>query len=141
MPSIDIFRREPSEPFVQGMRIFAQGDFGDVMYAVLEGEIELHAGERIFERVGPSGVFGEMALIDTKPRSASATAKTDGKLVRIDQQRFLFLVQNTPFFAIEVMQVLAQRLRRMDANADSGAEDSGAEDSGAIVLPSSAELR
>ncbi len=116
MPSIDIFRREPSEPFVQGMRIFAQGDAGDTMYAVLEGEIELHAGERVFEAVGPGGVFGEMALLEAKPRSASATAKTDGKLVKIDQKRFLFLVQNTPFFAIEVMQLLAERLRRMDAN-------------------------
>ena len=115
MPSIDIFRREASEPFVQGARIFARGDAGDVMYAVLEGEIELHAGDRTFELVGPGGVFGEMALLDTKPRSASATAKTDGKLVRIDQKRFLFLVQNTPFFAIEVMQIFAERLRRMDA--------------------------
>lgn len=114
MPSIDFFRSEPSEPFVQGSRIFAEGDPGDTMYAVLEGEIELRTRERLLEVVGPGGVFGELALIDTKPRSATAISVTDGRLVPIDRQRFLFLVQNTPFFALEVMQVLGERLRRMD---------------------------
>jgi CRP/FNR family cyclic AMP-dependent transcriptional regulator len=116
VPSIDFFRNEPSVPFVHGSRIFDEGDRGDTMYAVLEGEVELRTGDRLLEIVGPGGVFGELALIDTKPRSASAISKTDGRLVELDRQRFLFLVQNTPFFALEVMQVLGERLRRMDEN-------------------------
>jgi CRP-like cAMP-binding protein len=55
-----------------------------------------------------------MALIDDSPRSATVIAKTDVKLVPISRERFMFLVQNTPFFAIEVMQTLVGRLRHMD---------------------------
>ncbi len=63
-------------------------------------------------------MIGEMALIDHLPRSASARATTDAKLVPIDQRRFLFLVQETPFFAIHVMKVMADRLRRMNETVE-----------------------
>jgi CRP/FNR family transcriptional regulator, cyclic AMP receptor protein len=55
-----------------------------------------------------------MALLDHKPRSACATAKTDCRVVQVDQRRFLYLIQNTPFFAIEVMTVMSDRLRHAD---------------------------
>ncbi len=117
MPSIDLFRHEPAQRIVGGCRIFNQGDRGNAMYAVIEGEIELTMGDHVLEVVGPGGVFGELALIDTKPRSATATARIDSRIVSIDEARFLYLIRNTPFFAIEVMQMLAERLRRMDAQA------------------------
>ena len=69
---------------------------------------------RILETVEPGGIFGEMALIDKQERSASARAKSESKVVPIDQRRFLYLVANTPFFAVEVMEVMASRLRKMD---------------------------
>ena len=58
------------------------------------------------------GIMGELALIDSKPRSASAVAKTDCRLVPLDDKQFIFLVQQTPFFAIRVMRIMAERLRR-----------------------------
>ena len=57
-------------------------------------------------------MFGEMALVDSEPRSAEAVARTDCKLVPINKKRFAFLVTETPFFALEVMQVMANRLRK-----------------------------
>ena len=60
------------------------------------------------------GIFGEMALIDDSPRSATAVALTDVTLAPIKENQFLFLVQNTPFFALSVMRVLARRLRRQN---------------------------
>jgi CRP-like cAMP-binding protein len=58
-----------------------------------------------------------MALIDKQPRSATAVAKTDCKLVSVNEERFQRLVKQTPHFAIQVMRVMAQRLRQMDAQA------------------------
>jgi CRP-like cAMP-binding protein len=58
------------------------------------------------------GLLGELSLLDNKPHSSTCVAKTDVKLAPIDQQRFLFMIQETPFFAIEVMRVMADRLRR-----------------------------
>ncbi|MBL8119039.1 MAG: cyclic nucleotide-binding domain-containing protein [Anaerolineae bacterium] len=98
--------------FPAGQIIFTEDETGDVMYVVVEGEVEIsHRGQTI-ETVGPGGLIGEMALIDHKTRSATATARTDVKLVGIDQQRFTFMVEETPFFAIEVMKIMTERLRR-----------------------------
>jgi len=56
-------------------------------------------------------IFGEMALIDDEPRSATAIAATDVELVPVSEKQFLFLVSQTPYFALKVMRVLATRLR------------------------------
>ena len=98
----------------QGSTIFRQGDPRSYMYVVNEGEVEIRLGDRVLEVVGPGGIFGEMAMVDGEPRTASAIAATDCKLVPIDQRRFQFLVQQTPYFAIEVMRVLVGRIRRAD---------------------------
>jgi CRP/FNR family cyclic AMP-dependent transcriptional regulator len=102
-------------PFTAGQTIFAVGDPGDVMYVVKEGEVEVLVRDRVVETIGPGGILGEMALIDHSPRSASARAKTDCQLVPIDEARFKFMIQQTPFFAIEVMRVMTRRLRHMNA--------------------------
>jgi CRP-like cAMP-binding protein len=83
------------------------------MYVVTEGEVNILLGDQILDVLGPGGIFGEMALIDSSPRSASAIAKTDCKLVPVSRQRFTFLVQQTPYFSLEVMHVMAERLRRI----------------------------
>jgi CRP/FNR family cyclic AMP-dependent transcriptional regulator len=87
------------------------------MYVVKEGEVEVLVRDRVVETIGPRGILGEMALIDRNPRSASALAKTDCQLVPIDEARFTYLVQQTPYFAIEVMRVMARRLRQMNMEA------------------------
>jgi CRP-like cAMP-binding protein len=120
MAEIHIFKSSPDAyDVVPGEVLFAEGDPGDVMYAVVDGEVELtHAG-RVVEEVSPGGILGEMALIDTGARSATATARTAARVVRVDQKQFTFLVHEHPTFALQVMRVMAARLRRANVTADS----------------------
>ena len=104
----------PAKFFPSGQKIFGEGEPGDRMYVVREGVVELSVQGKLVARVEKGGILGEMALIDKKPRSASAKAKTDCELVPVDGKQFLSLVQQRPSFAIEVMKVLADRLRKMD---------------------------
>lgn len=99
------------ETFSPGQIIFRQGEPGTVMYVIKQGKVELQVGDKPFTTVESGGLLGEMALIDNSPRSLTAIAKTECQLVPIDQKRFGFLVQQSPFFAVEVMKVMAERLR------------------------------
>ena len=110
---INLFKNaEDAQTFSAGTTIFSEGDDpGGLMYVVQEGEVDiLLRGDRL-ETLGPGAFLGEIGLVAQKPRSATATAKTDCRLVPIDQQRFNMLVQKAPFFALEVMQTIAERLR------------------------------
>ena len=112
------------QEFPAGSTIFTEGAPGDVMYVVLDGEVEVRVGSSVVEVAGPGEIVGEMALIDAQVRSATTVAKSDCRLALVDAQRFLYMVQETPFFALHVMRVLADRLRRMDAEwkANNGRE-------------------
>lgn len=111
--TVDILRREgEGQLFAAGQAIFTKGETGDVMYVVSEGEVEVLVRGQVIETVGVGGIVGEMALIDASPRSATVVAKTDCTLVPVDSKRFERLVSYNPFFALQVMRVLAQRLRR-----------------------------
>ena len=94
-----------------GEVVFQEGQPGEEMYGVVEGEIELRTTNRVIATLGPDDVFGEMALVDSAPRMASATATTDTVLAVINRQRFLFLVHETPMFALSVMSAMADRFR------------------------------
>ena len=98
-------------PYKAGDTVFKEGEPGDQMYVVLEGEVDIIVHERVVETVGVDNFLGEMALIDERPRSATAVARTDCKLAPINQNRFKFLVQQTPHFALHLMQGMAARLR------------------------------
>lgn len=105
-----------------GQTLFAEGEPRDFLYAVVAGEVEIRIDGEVVEVAGSGSLVGELALIDEGPRSTSVVALTDVVVVPIDRERFLFLVQQTPFFALEVMQILAERLRRMNRRfADRGA--------------------
>lgn len=111
--TINLFRSEKDAvSYAAGQTIFSMGDPGDVMYAVQEGEVEIYFNQHLIDTHGPGGIFGEMALIDAGPRSATAIARSDCKVVPITPQRFEFLVQQTPRFAVNVMKVMAERLRK-----------------------------
>lgn len=99
--------------FAPGDVVFKEGEKGDFMYVVLEGEILIIFGSQIVDELSKGDLFGEMALIDASPRSATATAKSDATVAQVDQADFLFLVQHSPFFSIHVMRILAERMRRM----------------------------
>jgi CRP/FNR family transcriptional regulator, cyclic AMP receptor protein len=94
-----------------GTVIFTEGDSGAEMFGVLEGEVEVRLPNGAVHRFGPDDTFGEMAIIDAAPRSATAVAVSDTRLAVIDRQRFLSLVQETPQFALQVMSSMAERLR------------------------------
>ncbi len=101
-----------------GATLFKEGDPGDSMYFVEEGEVEISIHGKYIETVGEGGILGELALISSEVskhrRSATAVAKTSCKVVAINEKRFTHLVQQTPLFALQIMRVLADRLHRWD---------------------------
>ena len=99
----------------QGEIIFSEGTHGDVMYAVLDGEVEIIVNNNPVEVIKPGNIFGEMALIEESFRSATAIARTECKLALVDQKKFLYMVQQTPYFSLEIMRLLADRLRNMNS--------------------------
>ncbi len=94
-----------------GTVVFEEGSPGSQMYGVIEGEIELRTNAGQVFKVGPNGTFGEMAIIDHSARTATAVAAVDSKLAVIDERTFLFLIHETPTFALQVMRTLTSRLR------------------------------
>src|SRR5262245_46669390 len=103
------------QEFPAGSTIFAVGTPGDVMYVIIDGEVEVWVGNAVVEVLGPGEIVGEMALIDTQARSATTVAKSACRLAPVNEHRFLFMVHEHPLFALHVMRVLATRLRRMNA--------------------------
>jgi CRP-like cAMP-binding protein len=94
-----------------GKSIVQEGQTGLRMYAVLEGRVTVSIGGGVVERLGPGGVFGELALIEQSPRMASATAESDCSLLPINRTAFLLLVKTSPEFAGSLLGSLAERLR------------------------------
>ncbi|WP_162918525.1 Crp/Fnr family transcriptional regulator [Taklimakanibacter deserti] len=98
-----------------GQVLFTKGDAGHEIYVVRSGELQILDGNRVFETVGPGGIVGEMSLVDSGPRSATVRASAATEVVPMDERRFLFMVQQTPHFALRVMRVMSARLRAMNA--------------------------
>lgn len=98
----------------EGGVIFSEGDPGDCLYVILDGEVDVSVRSHHVWRLKAGEVFGEMALIEARPRSARAVAHTACRLLAIDERRFLFLVSQTPYFALGLLRLLAARLRAMD---------------------------
>ena len=109
---LNLFRSKDATSVAAGEYVFRAGEQGESMYVVTEGEVEVKDGATTLETAGPGSIIGELALIDDEPRSATVVAKSDCKLVAVDRRRFQFMVTETPFFALAVMKVLADRLRK-----------------------------
>ncbi len=117
MTTFTIFNNEPDiRTLSAGQVIFQENQPGDFMYAVLEGEVEIVRQNHVLETIPAGGVFGEMALVDQKPRSASAIAKTNCRVAAISDKRFTLVVSHNPHFALQMMRLLAERVRRNLAN-------------------------
>lgn len=97
--------------FKAGDVIFREGDEATELFVIKSGQVRVQIGNRTVTELGAESIFGEMALIDSEPRSATVVAITDTELVPVSEKQFLFLVSQTPYFALKVMRVLAQRLR------------------------------
>lgn len=101
----------PIRNYKAGDVIFREGDAAEEMFVVKAGTVEIRLGNRLLDTLSERSIFGEMALIDRGPRSATAIAVTDATLVPVAEKQFLLLVSRTPYFALNVMRVLVQRLR------------------------------
>ena len=101
----------PVRSYKAGEIIFRQGDPAEELYIVKSGKVEIKLGNRLLDTLPELSIFGEMALIDHSPRSATAVAATDATVVPVGEKQFLFLVSRTPHFALNVMRTLARRLR------------------------------
>jgi CRP-like cAMP-binding protein len=101
----------PVRSLKAGETIFSEGEAGKELYVIKSGRVEIRLGNRLLEELDDNGIFGEMGLIDDEPRSATALAATDVALVPVTEKQFVFLVGHTPFFALNVMRVMAGRLR------------------------------
>jgi len=95
--------------------ILQEGQAGLLLYVVLEGTVRISIGESVVERLGPGGVFGEIALVEQSPRIADVVAETDCSLLPIHRNAFLALVQTSPRFTASVLRALAARLRHLDS--------------------------
>ena len=107
------FRQEKDyRTYQPGEIIFAEGELGDFMYVVIEGSVNVTLEGHAINALQPGNLFGEMALLDNQPRSATATAVTECRLLPLDQRRFKALIQQEPEFALQVLTIMAERLRR-----------------------------
>lgn len=95
-----------------GQVVFSAGELGREMFIVRTGTVTLQIGDEVLETVEQGGVFGEMALVDPAPRSATAVAGPDCTLVLVDQHSFNDLLRRVPGLGLEIMSVLARRLRK-----------------------------
>jgi CRP-like cAMP-binding protein len=98
-----------------GQALFREGDQGELMYVLMSGNVEISVHGRVVETAEAGAILGEMAMIDAPTRSATIIARSDCRLLPLEQKRFNFLVQQTPNFALHVMKVMANRLRVTDS--------------------------
>ena len=123
LKSFDLFRALPGEelaqiaeiaeeqPFAFGDQVFTEGEPGDALYLIVEGTVKVHQGGKQLAQLGPRDVFGEMAVLDSEPRSATVTALKDSVLLKIARDDFRDILQERPEIGMGVIKVLSRRLR------------------------------
>jgi CRP-like cAMP-binding protein len=94
-----------------GEVIFRAGDPGNELFVIRDGTVGVEVKGAIVERLGSSEIFGEMALVEARPRSATVIAETDCVVVPISEKQFLTMVEYAPSFSLAVIRTLAHRLR------------------------------
>lgn len=123
LKSIDLFSQIPGEDLAQvalisqeenreqGEEIFAEGETGDALYLVLDGKVRVHRQERVIAELGERECFGEMAILDAAPRSATVTAISGTDLLKITREDFQEIMSEKPEIAMGIIKVLTRRLR------------------------------
>ncbi len=123
LKSIDLFSQIPGEDLAQialisteesrepGDEIFAEGETGDALYLVLDGKVRVHRQDRVIAELGERECFGEMALLDAEPRSATVTALTPAQLLKITREDFEEIMSEKPEIGMGIIKVLTRRLR------------------------------
>jgi CRP/FNR family transcriptional regulator, cyclic AMP receptor protein len=123
LKSIDLFSQIPGEDLTQvaqvsteeardtGEEVFAEGEAGDALYLVLDGKVRVHKADRVIAELGERECFGEMAILDPAPRSATVTTMEDTTLLKISREDFQEIMGEKPEIAIGIIKVLTRRLR------------------------------
>jgi CRP/FNR family transcriptional regulator, cyclic AMP receptor protein len=123
LKSIDLFSQIPGEDLAQialisseetrepNEEIFAEGESGDALYLVLDGRVRVHRQDRVIAELGERECFGEMAILDASPRSATVTALADTNLLKISREDFQEIMAEKPEIANGIIKVLSRRLR------------------------------
>jgi CRP/FNR family cyclic AMP-dependent transcriptional regulator len=101
----------------RGTTLFREGSAGALAYVVLEGRVAVTIQGKLVQKVGPGGIFGEMALIDQATRAATAVAETDCALVALNRNVFLALVKSNPEFGAALLGAVAERVRFVSSRA------------------------
>ena len=123
---VDLFRNVmEARKYHPGEVIFYQGEMGEEMYALKKGTVELRIDGKLLDVMEENEIFGEMALVDHMPRSATAVAVNEVEVIPIDSHRFLFMVQQTPNFALTMLRLVTSRLRRRNTMVPWGAPKQG----------------
>jgi CRP/FNR family transcriptional regulator, cyclic AMP receptor protein len=102
----------------EGTVIFEEGDFGDSMYIIYQGEIKIYKANTTLAVLKEKEVFGELSLLDAESRSASALANTDCYIFKIDQEPFFELIDSRPEIARGFLKMLCKRLRMLNEKFD-----------------------
>lgn len=105
--------QRPPQRYPPSMVIMREGESGLYMYIVIQGRVAVSVKSAVVERIGPGGIFGEMALVDQSARAASAVAEIECLLQPISRTDFLALIRAKPAFAVSLLRALAGRLRRV----------------------------
>lgn len=123
LKGVDLFSQIPGEDlaqvaqiaeeiyFEQGQQIIKQGEVGDCLYLIIEGEVKVSADDKVIARLGEKECVGEMSILDAEPRSASVFAISDVILLRIQQEDFYEMISERSEIAQGVIKVLTRRLR------------------------------
>jgi CRP-like cAMP-binding protein len=123
LKSIDLFSQIPGEDLAAvaqisseelrdpGDEIFSEGQAGDALYLVIAGKVRVHKHERLIAELGERECFGEMALLDASPRSASVSSIGGSTLLKIAREDFQEIMAEKPEIAQGVIKVLTRRLR------------------------------
>ena len=96
--------------FSLGKVIMSAGAVGAFMYVVTKGRVAISIGDKVVERVGAGGIFGEMALVDRAARAASAIAEANCELLSVGRNEFLELVRSRPQFGASLLKSIAERM-------------------------------
>jgi len=97
-----------------GAAIFEEGQAGHAMYAIKRGKVAVMVGGQAVDTLGEEEIFGEMALLERAVRTASVVTLEETEVVEIDEAQFYILVRQNPHFALQLMQLLSERLRHAD---------------------------
>jgi len=112
--TVSIFQKQADpQAYLPGQVIFEEGQPGDVMFGIVEGEVDILVNGKIVETITVGDIFGTGVLVGIKHRTYTAIARTQSKLAYLDERRFLFAVQETPMFALNVIKNYSERLSRL----------------------------